>query len=151
MARHKIVPAVYAVVRKQNQVLLIRRANTGYMDGMYSLPAGHVEVKESATTATIRELKEEIGIDVKSDQLKFVHVGNAVADARDHERVHFFFEVTEWSGELCNAEPDKCDEIKWFDINDLPNNIAPELATVLPLINKGEHYSEYNFHNVSPK
>ncbi len=145
MARHKIVPAVYAIVRKQSQILLIRRANTGYMDGMYSLPAGHVEARESSSSAIIREIKEEIGIDVLVEKLKFVHVTHAMSDNRDHERVHFFFEITQWSGDLHNAEPSKCDELKWFDINKLPPNIAPEVAIVLPLLAKAQYYSEYNF------
>ncbi|OGL30524.1 hypothetical protein A3F37_01480 [Candidatus Saccharibacteria bacterium RIFCSPHIGHO2_12_FULL_41_12] len=143
--RHKLVPAVYAIVRKQNQILFMRRANTGYMDGMYSLPAGHVETKESATVSMVRELKEEIGIDVAIEHLKFVHVEHTVSDERDHERVHFFFEVTQWIGEPYNAEPDKCDQLKWFDINNLPTNIVPEVISVLPLINDGQYYSEYNF------
>ncbi|MEK7626215.1 MAG: NUDIX domain-containing protein [Patescibacteria group bacterium] len=145
MARHKIVPAVYGIVRNKNQVLLIKRANTGYMDGMYSLPAGHVETKESAKSSIIRELKEEIGIDVVVEQLKFVHVAHAMSDKKDHERVHFFFEITEWSGDLHNAEPSKCDELKWFDMDNLPTNIAPDVSTVLPLLAKDQYYSEYNF------
>ena len=41
--RNKIIPASYAVLIKDNKVLLVRRFNTGYEDGKYSLPAGHVE------------------------------------------------------------------------------------------------------------
>lgn len=45
--RFKVVPAVYLVLRRGEGVLLLRRANTGYQDGKYSLIAGHLTVMNS--------------------------------------------------------------------------------------------------------
>lgn len=44
--RPKAVPAVYLFMRNGNEILLMRRQNTGYFDGWYSVPSGHVEVGE---------------------------------------------------------------------------------------------------------
>jgi 8-oxo-dGTP diphosphatase len=55
-------------------VLLLIRANTGYMDGHASLPAGHVEPGEPADAAAVREAKEEIGVVVAPADVSFVHV-----------------------------------------------------------------------------
>ena len=54
--------SVYLILQNQNKVLLSKRKNTGWFDGYYSLIAGHLHPKESASTAIIREAKEEIGI-----------------------------------------------------------------------------------------
>lgn len=41
--RHKILTAVYAVIIKDNKILLSLRNNSGFMDNWYSLVAGHVK------------------------------------------------------------------------------------------------------------
>ena len=36
------------------------------------------------------------------------------------ERVDFFVHIYKWQGEPVNAEPDKCDELCWVNMNNLP-------------------------------
>ena len=55
--RHTNIPASYLVLFDHNKVLLLRRFNTGYEDGNYSLIAGHVEEGETFTKCIIREAK----------------------------------------------------------------------------------------------
>jgi len=62
--RFKLTTAVYLVLRNESKVLLLRRANTGYQDGKYSLVAGHLDGDELGTVAIVREAKEEAGIDL---------------------------------------------------------------------------------------
>lgn len=143
--RFQIVPAVYLLLRQEDKILLIRRYNTGYMDGKYSLPAGHLDGGESATRALVREAKEEIGIKLKSKDLRFLHVLHRRAAERDHERVDFFFEASKWLGSVINAEPDKCDDLKWTEISKLPKQMVPEVRYVLDKISAGEIYSELDF------
>jgi 8-oxo-dGTP diphosphatase len=65
MSRHTIIPAVYLILKNsKSEYCLTRRFNTGYMDGYYSLPAGHLDGKESLIVAIIIEAKEEINIDI---------------------------------------------------------------------------------------
>jgi len=47
------------------------------------------------------------------------------------ERVDFFVQVHKWSGEIVNAEPDKCDDLRWVNMDDLPNNIIPYVARAI--------------------
>ena len=54
--------AVYLLLLREGHVLLLRRHNTGYEDGNYSVIAGHVDPGERVTQALVREAAEEAGI-----------------------------------------------------------------------------------------
>lgn len=142
--RFKLIPAVYLVLRDGDKVLLLRRANTGYQDGKYGLVAGHLDGDELATTAMAREAKEEAGIDVDPDNLKFVHAAHRLSRNQiGQERIDLFYELRDWEGEVQNTEPEKCDDLSWFDIHNLPNNMLPFVKHVLVDIANGVSYSEY--------
>jgi hypothetical protein len=42
-------------------------------------------------------------------------------------------------------EKDKAEEIKWFDINNLPEKITPQVKICLDMVEKRICYSEYGF------
>jgi len=125
--------AVHIFFVRDKQVLLLRRFNTGYEDGNYSVVAGHVEAGERVTAAAIREAKEEVGVDLLPKDLRVVGVMHRKSG---DERVDFFLAVTNWQGELTNCEPHKCDEMAWFPLNVLPTNIIPYVRQAL-----------HNYHN----
>lgn len=141
--RFKLIPAVYLALRRGNDVLLLRRANTGYQDGKYSLIAGHLDGDELGTVAMVREAKEEAGIIVKPEDLKFVHVVHRLGRNDGQERVDLFYEATNWTGEVVNVEPEKCDDLSWYPIDHLPDNMLPFVKCVLQDISSGVAYSEY--------
>jgi 8-oxo-dGTP pyrophosphatase MutT (NUDIX family) len=142
--RFKLITAVYLVLRKDDKILLLKRANTGYQDGKYSIIAGHLDGDELAADAMAREAKEEAGIDIDPGKLKFVHVAHRLCRGQfGQERIDLFYELREWKGSIINAEPKKCDDLSWFDINNLPNNMIPFVKRVINDIANGISYSEY--------
>ena len=142
--RFKLIPAVYLVLRRGNEVLLLRRANTGYQDGKYSTVAGHLEGDELATEAMAREAKEEAGIAIDPKGLKLAHTAHRLSrNQAGQERIDLFFEAKEWQGDIKNAEPHKCDDISWHDLLNLPENMLPFVKRVLSDIAHGVRYSEY--------
>lgn len=142
--RFKLIPAVYLVLRIDDQVLLLRRANTGYQDGYYGLVSGHLDGDELATAAMAREAKEEAGITIDPNNLKFVHASHRLSrNELGQERVDLFFEATKWDGEITNAEPHKCDDLSWFPLNALPEPLIPFVRLVLTDISNGVTFSEY--------
>lgn len=118
--RFKLRSAVYLLLIKDEKVLLLRRFNTGWMDGKYSLISGHLDGGETVSTAIIREAFEEAKIKIKKEDL----IPATVVDRKsDVEYIDFFFVTNKWEGEPTIGEPEKCDDLSWFSINDLPNNL----------------------------
>lgn len=137
--RNKIIPASYLVLMKDDKILMLRRFNTGYEDGSYSLVAGHVDAGESFTQAMIHEAKEEANVDIDPDDLEMVHVLNR------RERVDIYFKARSWKGEIKNMEPEKCDDLNWFSFDNIPENTISCVAQALDCIKKGIFYSEFGF------
>ncbi len=146
--RHTIVPASYVVLKNDNKILLARRYQTGYEDGKYSLPAGHVEEGETFTEALVREIKEEINIDIDSSDVLRMHIMQRDSlwdETTIRYRLDVFFLVEKWCGELENMEPEKCDDLLWCTLDALPKNTIPYIKRALKDINAGVAYSEYGY------
>lgn len=120
---HKTYPlAIHVFFKKNNQIMLSLRANTGYEDGKYSVVAGHVEAGESIIEAGIREAKEESGVDVVPSHFKIV---GSMHRKSDDERIDYFAVVENWKGEIRNCEKNKCGGLDWYPISNLPHNMIP--------------------------
>ncbi len=141
--RNKAVPAVYVILRKEDVILIARRCNTGYQDGNYNLPSGHVEDGETPIDAMVREVKEEIGVEIRKDDLHFAHVSYRLAHDETGQRADYFFWADKWSGEVINAEPHKCDDLKWVRPEDLPANMTPHVRAIIGYFQNGVIYSEF--------
>lgn len=138
--RVPILSAVYLLLRKKNKLLLMKRAN-GWMDGYYSLPAGHLDGGETIIHAMLRETYEEIGINLLEEDLKVVHVMHRLADK---EYIDFFLTTENWNGVPKIKEPHKCSELKWFSIHSLPSKILPHVKQFLKNIEDKKNFSESN-------
>lgn len=147
--RYKTNSAVILMLIRKNglseEVLLQKRKNTGYCDGYYDLSAsGHVEKNESMQMALIRESYEELGIKIKMEDVEFVsliHKGNMVGDVY----YNGYFKVNKYEGEPKITEPDKNDEIKWVNINDLPNNLIDDRKIAIYNYIHNIPYTEYGW------
>ena len=120
--------AVHLLLVRDGQVLLLRRANTGYEDGNFSVIAGHLDGGEEVITAAIREAQEEADITLASDALRVVGVMHRRSN---DERIDFFVEAGVWQGEITNAEPQKCSELTWYPLDALPANVIPYVRHAL--------------------
>ncbi len=108
------------------------------------MPGGKVEVNETAKQAIIREAFEKLNIKIKPENLEFVHLlfckgsDNIIFDAG-------YFKAIKWDGHLKNQELEKCSKIKWFNLNNLPENILPTHKQIIELVQKNTYYSEHGF------
>ena len=150
--RIKVTPVVYLILLRQDQILLMRRFQTGYYDGYYSVCSGHLEGEESLTLAMIREAEEEIGLKLEPSDVKLVHSMHRIEHETDgsiSERLDFFFvatlPATSSTVEPINVEPDKCDQLCWVKLDELPDKMIPYVRAAIKCYSDGVQYSEYGW------
>jgi 8-oxo-dGTP diphosphatase len=150
--RVTLVGAVHLfLINLHNEILLLRRANTGYEDGNYSVPAGHIDPGESATQAMVREAREETGVIIDPIALRLVHVmhrRSVGANCTNSERVDFFFTAAYFDRLPVNLEPQKCDELRWARMKPLPANIVPYVRRAFEYYRQDVIYSEIGWRDV---
>jgi 8-oxo-dGTP pyrophosphatase MutT (NUDIX family) len=127
---------------RENQILLLRRANTGYEDGKYSVVAGHLDGGEEVKQAAIREAWEEAGVKIKEEDVQIVGVMHRKAG---DERIDFFAMVNKWEGEIVNQEPEKCDDLRWFPLDQLPVNIIPYVRKAIQNVKEEIWFDSYGW------
>ena len=140
MTRARFPVTVHLFFFRENQILLLRRFNTGFRDGEYSVPAGHLEGGETVMEAAAREGAEEAGVNIPLNGMTFSTVLHRI---EGEERVDFFVVINQWDGEPFNAEPDKCDDLRWVDVDALPTSIIPYVKQALENHQKGIPFDEY--------
>ena len=140
--RYKSKIVVDLLLKRKNEnnkeeILLSLRENTGYRDGYYDLPGGHVDENEDLFAAMIREAKEEIGIYIFREDMKVVHIHHHFSK----NMLKFVFSVNKYDGILINNELEKCKELKWFEVENLPENIIPKIRKEILDVENGVFYS----------
>jgi 8-oxo-dGTP diphosphatase len=141
--RHKVTGDVHLMLtNRAGEVLFGQRQNTGFEDGAWHLPAGHLEAGESVIAALIREAKEEIGVTIDPREVEFRHV---MHNSSGGGRVAFFFTARRWAGEPENREPDKCSGLRWFSLAALPAQLIPYCRTALARIAADHRFSTFGW------
>ena len=112
-----------AAIFKDNKILLVHENN-----GTWSLPGGWCDVLESVKSNTIKEVKEEAGLDVKATKII------AVQDRNRHNRPIYAYGICKIfvmceiiGGEF--KENIETTEMKYFALDELPENFANEKCT----------------------
>jgi 8-oxo-dGTP pyrophosphatase MutT (NUDIX family) len=141
--RYMLVGDVHLVlVNRAGRVLFGQRQNTGYEDGAWHLPSGHLEAGESVVAALIREAREETGIAIEDHAVEFSHV---MHNSSGGGRAAFFFTVRHWTGAPRNREPGKCAALDWFPLDDLPGRLIPYCRTALECIAADHCFSTFGW------
>lgn len=143
MERFKLVTAVHLILIENEKILLQRRYNTGYEDGNYSVVAGHIDGNESVIKAMQREALEEAGIKINEEDLEIVHVMHRKTP--DRESIDYFLNCKKYDGKITIMEKDKCDELKFYDLDNLPNNVIPYVRKGIESYLKNEPFSIYGW------
>jgi 8-oxo-dGTP diphosphatase len=140
--RYRIISAVHLFLIRDDQVLLLRRFNTGYEDGNYSVIAGHLDGGEEVIAAMIREAYEEAGIEVAPEDMRVVGVMHRNTSP---ERIDFFLIASKWANEPRNCEPDRCDELVWYPLDNLPENVIPYVRQALENYRAGQWFASFGW------
>lgn len=129
---------VFLVLKRKTEngteILLQRRCNTGYMDDKYDMAcSGHLEADESLTAAVVREAEEELGVKIDEKDLRF----SLLLHPYQEGYMNVFFSAEKYIGEPTLREPEKCNDLRWFNIRCLPENTIPKIRQVIKCMDAG--------------
>lgn len=140
--RYTIRCAIYLFLIKDKKIFLVRRKNTGWEDGKYCVPGGHLDPDEKISEAVKREVEEEAGIKIDLKDLQLVHTMHRRAN---FDYIDLFFTANKFNGQPKNAEVSKADDVGWFALNNLPKNILAHQKSALYHYKEGVTFSEFGF------
>ena len=109
------IRVVAAILRRDNRLLLCHRhPERAWYPDVWDLPGGHVEHGETPSEALARELREELGVDLRSPVgLPFEELADSAAA----------FNMTIWlidyAGAVVNHAPDEHDELRWVTSDEI--------------------------------
>lgn len=135
---------VWVMLEKNNKILLLKKPN----NNEWTLAGGHVENNESIKKAAVRKIEEETNIKLTYDNLKFLCVMDREMD--NGYKVHVFFKALDCQGEVKNNEPNIHSEIKWFDLDNLPDTLGVLASAAVNSLKTGDLYyfkDELEIHN----
>jgi len=123
MGKENFLASIYLIIKNnEGKILLQRRQGTKLWPGFLALPAGHVDEGENVYDAAIREAREELSITITKQDI----IDSFVVNRRNKSLSPYFdvyFEISSYKGQIKINEPEKCSELKWVDINNLPNDM----------------------------
>ena len=130
------------IIKQNNKFLIMKVNKTDY----YHLPGGHVELGETSKEAVIRELKEEVGCDVKEATLFALQENFWLSDEKQYHGIEFYYIV---EPDVCLEQldheaiekdkgEDKLLEFKWVTVDEL-KKIDLRPANVKELLLNGKY------------
>jgi 8-oxo-dGTP diphosphatase len=134
---------IFLLLNADNQVLLLRRINTPFCEGCYSLPGGKIEYGETARETVIREARDSLGIDITLDDIAFKHI--MYRKCNEPEFFACVFQVNSPNHQPINNQPDRHDIMEWFDMQRLPEKMVPAHRYAIEQIVAGQVYSEHGW------
>lgn len=140
--RYPFFATVHIFLLRDGSLLMLRRFNTGFEDGNYSVVAGHLEGGETVRQGAMREALEEAGVRLNPAALQ---VAGVIHRNSDHERIDFFLTATDWEGEPVNCEPQYCDELCWAALDNLPENTVAYVRRAIQNYQNGIWYDEFGW------
>ncbi len=131
--------SVYILVRQGSSILLLHRKNTGWQDNQWSLPAGRHDGGQPLPEAAARELLEETGLIVQPENLEMVHLQHHKSGRDSKEWLGIFFSASDWISTPTLLEPDKHDDLAWFE--ELPATMVDYVRQAVENIDLGIGFS----------
>jgi ADP-ribose pyrophosphatase YjhB (NUDIX family) len=114
------------ILDQNNKVLLVKRVD----NGKWVMPAGSMELNESAFEGLQREVHEETGLEVKEGELIAIYSDPSKYSYESwgfqYRILSFVFLVTKWSGTL-QSNTNETTNACFFDLEDLPLSEIPQL------------------------
>ena len=112
--KNLVIVASVAIIDANDQILIAKRPNKKHLSGFWEFPGGKVEKGESPENALVREVKEELNIDINNKC-----IAPLTFSEFNYENFHLLlllYVCRRWEGEPMSMEKN---EIKWVSVNTL--------------------------------
>jgi len=138
MSDQKIKPGVGfgIMILQDGKILLGRRHDDAekadsalHGEGTWTMPGGKLHFGETFEVGACREVMEETGLIVLSENLKLISLANEIMS--DVQFVTAGFLCEKFEGEPKVMEPDEITQWQWFSLNDLPEKVFPPSMKVI--------------------
>jgi len=140
-SRHvQLIVDVHLLLLSDEQVLLGRRANTGYGDGAYEPPSGRLAERETLVEAAVRVAAAQVGIVLDPARVSLAHVMHDVSGAG---RMAFFLTADGWEGEPAGGAAKSYNDFGWFPLTQLPANMIDRARVAVRNFAAGARFSTY--------
>ncbi|HTF81257.1 MAG TPA: NUDIX domain-containing protein [Cytophagales bacterium] len=130
-----------ALIIKDSKILTLKYVYNGA--ALFALPGGNVEHNETIKDTLIRELEEELGINIIIKDL--FSVGETYNPEKNSNILHLTF-IAEISGgsPVPNPEHTTCLGVEWIDIQDVAHiNMYPNIAKHIAISSDNTHTNKY--------
>lgn len=136
----RLMPKSHLILMKDNKILFLRCFNRGHEDSQYGLVSADMCGSESFIKVMIKEARKQLGIHIKPEDMEVVHVMHV---KEKKENINFFVKANNWEGEPKIKKASECDDLNWFELDNLPKNTVPYIKHAIKFIkNVHTFYSE---------
>jgi 8-oxo-dGTP diphosphatase len=154
-SRHfQLIVDIHLLLVSNGDLLLGRRANTGYGDGAYEPPSERLAERETLVEAAVRVAASQVGIALDPAEVSLAHV---LHDVSGHGRMAFFLTADGWAGEACAVPADPVpsgtgpalpgtrsySDFGWYPLTDLPANMIDRARVAVRNYAAGARFSTY--------
>jgi ADP-ribose pyrophosphatase YjhB (NUDIX family) len=144
-SRHfQLIVDVHLLLVSNGDMLLGRRANTGYGDGAFEPPCGRLAERETLVEAAVRVAAAQIGIALDPARVSLAHVLHDVSGAG---RMAFFLTADGWADEACPLPSIQgtrsYSDFGWYPLTDLPANMIDRARVAVRNYAAGARFSTY--------
>ena len=123
--------AVFIINDKGETLLQNRSANKRFNPNKWAICAGHVDAYESIIDAAIREVKEEIGLNISKDKLyKYKEAEIFLRETNSHMTHYFYTKINKGINEFI-IQKEELSEVKWVNIDEVVNRIKSHDETLV--------------------
>jgi len=119
---------VGAIIKKDGKILFGKRKNA-HGDGTWSFPGGHLEFGESVEDCAKRETEEETGLRINNFKKTIFTEDIFEKEDKHYITLYAIAEISE--GEPIVAEPEKCEEWRWFSWDNPPQPLFIPIENLL--------------------
>ena len=141
MSREEFLSAIYMIIKNEKgEILFQRRCGSKLWPDFLGLPAGHVDKGEDVYQALVREAREELNIDINVKDIEDTFVVNRI-NKNLKPYYDIYFVIKNYKGIIKINEPNKCQELKWVLLDNMPDDVIEFEKIPLDNYEKGIKFS----------